>query len=314
MEAPLNRAISLRNLTCVYCGCEFNNERPATKEHVIGRNFVPWGSIAANDWNLILQCCCRCNNLKSALENEISAVTMQPGLTEPHNDSILAEIARRKAQKVRSSVSGELIKDSISRETIEGSLAPGVSISLDFLAPPQLRHDSVLRLARAQIQAFFYLITYNETTRTGGGLPGDITWLRFARRTDWGSNLFGSFTQATRSWRPRVRGDGAQGNYRIAINRKDVKTDLWSFALEWNKSLRVIGFFGEATASTRVLESLTFDQMFESRPGEKYRPEIPLLTSENDLFECAHLACSGVDSQQECSASDKKLGYSREET
>jgi hypothetical protein len=76
-EHPRSRAIVLRNINCAYCGRLFDAELPATKEHVIGRRFVPRGCFAGQ-WNLILNACGRCNGDKAELEDDISAITMMP--------------------------------------------------------------------------------------------------------------------------------------------------------------------------------------------------------------------------------------------
>jgi hypothetical protein len=273
----------LKNLRCVYCDHLFVAEKP-TSEHVIARNFVPPGSFEANDWNLIVNACNRCNNLKSALENELSALTLQPAIGDVHEDATLADIAQRKAAKVRSQASGKLVKDSAVEGKIEGHISESASVSFGFVGPAQLSSDSVMRLAAAHISAFFFLTTYNETSRTGVFLPR-ITWWYFARRTDWGNELMTSFADATRAWLPRVQGCAAKGNFRIALKRMDSSTELWSFALEWNRTLRIIGTFGDEVESQRFEESLAFGQM-KGSPGERYREEIPLQRSEDDLFEC----------------------------
>ncbi|MBG6073799.1 hypothetical protein IWX87_003580 [Polaromonas sp. CG_9.7] len=43
IELPLNRAIVLRNINCAYCSKSFGPDLATTKEHVIGRRFVPRG-------------------------------------------------------------------------------------------------------------------------------------------------------------------------------------------------------------------------------------------------------------------------------
>ena len=80
LQAPSNRAIVLRNLTCPYCGDRFDPETSAAKEHVIGRRFVPRGCFAGQ-WNLILNACERCNRNKGDLEDDISIITMMPDVT-----------------------------------------------------------------------------------------------------------------------------------------------------------------------------------------------------------------------------------------
>lgn len=282
---PIEKPVVLNNLQCAYCGC---SPRKLTVDHVIARNFVPKGSFLANDWNLFVNACEPCNNKKSALENEISALTLQPGVGEHHSDAAVADIARRKAAKVRSKASGRLVKDSHVSAKLDGRLAPDVSLSFDFVGPPQLAPDSVMRLADSQLQAFFYLTTYDESSRTGSLRP-PIRWWHFTRRTDWGSQLLTSFADETRTWLPRIHGYAAKGNYRIAVKRKDAATNLWSFALEWNRSVRVVGTFGDEDDSERFVASLSFDSMSERRPGERYREEVALQRAENDLFESVHL-------------------------
>ena len=92
-----------------------------------------------------------------------------------------------------------------------------------------------------------------------------------------------SFADATRAWLPRVQAYAARGNFRITLKRMDTSTELWSFALEWNRTLRIVGTFGDEVESHRF--ELVFSQM-KGTPGERYREEIPLQRSEDDLFEC----------------------------
>src|SRR5438067_12808695 len=73
---PHNRAIVLKNETCVYCGSELTAGN-CTKEHVIGRKFVPKGKLH-EEWNLIVRACTSCNHTKSDLEDDISAISLPP--------------------------------------------------------------------------------------------------------------------------------------------------------------------------------------------------------------------------------------------
>jgi hypothetical protein len=45
--------------------------------------FVPKGTLE-NQWNLILNACRNCNGRKADLENDISAITMQPDVLGKH--------------------------------------------------------------------------------------------------------------------------------------------------------------------------------------------------------------------------------------
>jgi hypothetical protein len=70
----------LDNVTCPYCGTALTS-KTRTKEHVIGRRFVPVGSLD-REWNLILQACGPCNRHKADLEDDIS-VGAEAILTHP---------------------------------------------------------------------------------------------------------------------------------------------------------------------------------------------------------------------------------------
>jgi hypothetical protein len=93
----LTQPILLRNLNCIYCGNPFDDDSGVrkTREHVIGRSFVPRGSLE-NQWNLIANACESCNRSKSALEDDISAITLFRSLGDPASDpGIRAEAARK---------------------------------------------------------------------------------------------------------------------------------------------------------------------------------------------------------------------------
>jgi hypothetical protein len=79
---PPNKAILLDNETCVYCGIELSPEID-TEEHVVGRKFVPKGKLDG-EWNLIVHACRACNRKKAELEDDISAITMQPDTLGAH--------------------------------------------------------------------------------------------------------------------------------------------------------------------------------------------------------------------------------------
>lgn len=280
---PNNKATRLKNVTCVYCGDEGGPENPLTDEHVVGRRFVPKGSFATG-WCLIALACQSCNNAKADLEDDISAITLLPHLGESHDDPSLAEIAARKAKGSRSRRTKKPIIDSYEENKISGKLMQSVDVSFGFTAPPQLDSERVRQLAYLHLQAFFYLITYDSERKTGGFIPGAIGWLNEASRRDWGNSLQRGFADLTRHWPPRVEGTGASGFFKISIRRDPTGAEVWSFALEWNRALRVIGFFGNLDHARSYVDQLQPLNWQRIDATQRIRREIELDPSDDRLF------------------------------
>ena len=124
-----DRAIKLRNRNCPYCG-QFFDGSASTKDHVVGRRFVPSGSLS-NTWNLILQCCRQCNNRKSDLEDDISAIAqLESPLLKDKPEQI--ETALRKAGGSLSRRTRKFVIDSQERRDLQFTLGPSISMSVGF--------------------------------------------------------------------------------------------------------------------------------------------------------------------------------------
>ncbi len=291
MDVQPNQPIILHNIACVYCGVALAKET-STKEHVIGRRFVPKGKLAGS-WNLIINACEKCNGVKSDLENDISAITMQPDAWGKygHDDEEAALEAERKAEKSFSRLTKESVKDSQENRTIKGSLGQTVTASFSFDAPPQVEEDRVFALAGGQLMAFFYLITFNEEARRGGYWIGGFYPVLCTKRPDWGNPINRAFVDTVAQWEHRFWVCTADGFYRAMIKRHPDAT-CWSWALEWNKNFRVVGFFGDEQASQEIiagfpdLEYLPLPDQ-PDQPGLKrsIRREIPLDENEDRMFE-----------------------------
>ena len=282
-ELPNNKATILDNVACAYCALPKNQHNALTKEHVVGRNFVPRGSFKKG-WSLILRACRACNTKKSDLENDISAITLLPDLGDRHTDPQLALLAERKASRAFSRRTKKPVAESTEEMPIMHQLMPGADIRVGLVAPPQIDASRVRELARFHLQGFFYLITYNPTTRMGGFIPGSILFLPGARRSDWGNSLLRSFADMTRGWSNRVIGTGAEGFFRIAIRREPAGSTVWSFALEWNKSFRTAGFFGDEDRAQEFGDQLRWPEMHRLNLTKRYRREIPLAPEDDVLF------------------------------
>ncbi|RRH87459.1 hypothetical protein EH240_36135 [Mesorhizobium tamadayense] len=287
MDLPPERPLSLRNQTCVYCGLALSPGNK-TREHVIGRRFVPDGKLQGQ-WNLILNACRPCNSHKANLEDDISAITLQPDSwgRYGHDDVSAIEDAQRKAKDSRSRRTRKVVKDSSERINLQGTLGPGINLSFQYSSPPQIDDNRSFELARLQLMAFFYMQTYNHETRRGGYWLHGYHPVMTTNRSDWGNPLMVGFMRTIKSWDCRLLAISADGFFKLII-RKHLLAETWAWALEWNHNRRLIGFFGELDPAQAIVDSLPRLEVktVYQAPNESlsYRVETPLKEDEDTLF------------------------------
>ena len=175
-ELPASAAVLLNNETCVYCGSVLTAEI-RTKEDVIGRRFVPKGKLDGQ-WNLIVQVCGACKQIKSDLEDDLSAISMQPDVFGRHgrdDDDVAAE-ARRKARGAFSRRTKKLVGDSQEELTVKMPLGGGAEITFNMTAPPQADRTRTFELARLHLMGFFYWITFNRLLDAPSGIASPVPW------------------------------------------------------------------------------------------------------------------------------------------
>lgn len=282
-ELRKDQPIVLRNVTCTYCGVNVLNN--GTREHVIGRKFVPqfkWG----NDWNLIVKACESCNNHKSKLENDISAITLLAS-SEKKNDFKIASLAIRKATGSKSDRTRKQVINSHEKTEIKIHHPSGLNFNFKLTAPPQIDDTRAFELARLQMSAFFYLITFDKNLNQGYFWPGEFSPIITNRKEDWGNPIQLSFMKAVRPWEYRWMGITADGYFKSII-RKHPTEKCWAWALEWNMSYRVIGFFGEKNISKIIydkFEQPKLERISNESESIKITMETTLLEEEDILFE-----------------------------
>jgi hypothetical protein len=285
---PVNRAIRLTNVNCPYCGGNFDVHRPRTKEHVIGRRFVPRGTLGVQ-WNLILQACEPCNQLKAGLEDDISAITMLPDLAGRYavEDARLKTEALRKAANARSRRTGKLVRDSREEFQWNGSFGPA-TFTFNFLAPPQIDERRILHLAYLHVSAFFFYITYQPESRRGGFVLGEYHFLEYVRRGDWGNSRLLWFMDLVRNWDPRMNAIGADGFFKLMIRKMTGGPNVWAWAVEWNCEMRVTGFAGDVAKIEEIAKTAPSlpVQRQDVGPDEwvAFRTDQALSEGEDDLF------------------------------
>ena len=285
MKRSPNQVIHLHNVSCPYCGVMLTSDT-TEKEHVIGRRFVPKGKLNGN-WNLIVNACQTCNRMKADLEDDISAITMQPDALGHfgHDDPTGMSEAARKANDSYSRRTKRLVKNSHEQSNLTMSSGHGLSIKFSFTGPPQVDQDRIFQLAQAQLMAFFYLITFQKDDKRGYFWPGSFYPIMASSRTDWGNAVLRAFSNYVINWEPCFIASNADGFCKIVI-RKHPNNICWSWALEWNHSLRVIGFFGDSGIVLEIMDDLPKLEMQEISDGPnatiRFRTETPLTESDDD--------------------------------
>lgn len=280
---PSNRASRLNNITCMYCGVEDRPENPLTIEHVIARRFVPKGALNKS-WALIGNACSGCNGKKADLEDDISAITLQPNLGEPHTDPALAAEAARKAAGSLSRLTREVVGRSYREHSIEGALMSRMQVKFGFTSPPQLDETRVHELAYMHLQGFFYFMSYRAADRRGGFLPGTVGHVARSNVPDWGNPLLRGFASLTGAWPSQLDRVCANGFFRIAMKLEPTESVIWSFAIEWNKRHRLVGFFGDIDRAQLLVDTLPQLEWKQWNATSRYRWEVPLAPEDDTLF------------------------------
>lgn len=281
-----HQSVRLKNLTCPYCGVEITKQNDS-KEHVIGRNFVPVGSFD-KQWNLIVQSCKNCNNKKSDLEDDISALTLD--LCIKNNKDISKSAMQKTKRKIEKCVSRQTNK------TIENSRVTGVfalshienlAVSVNYQAPAQLDDNRCFELARYHLMAFYYFVSFNDQTMKGGFWPEGFHPAFQAPHSDWGNIEQIQFMNAVSDWQPRFLGITANDFFKIII-RKHPLVSCWSWAVEWNKSYRLLGFFGCRQTADEIMQKIPEPQWqvlnIKQGMSQYYREEVTLNDSDDFLF------------------------------
>jgi hypothetical protein len=284
------KVLKLKNDVCPYCGSTINDAN-RTEDHVVGRRFVP-KSTMENRWNLILLACKKCNGEKSSLEDDISAISMQPAIGEHRGavESILAKESSRKARNAISRRSKKRVSESQETSKLSYNLLDQMKVDVEMISPPQIDQKRLLELNAFHLEAFFFLLTYNERKGRGHYPPGEIFSIDIANRGDWGNVKMRAFMKLTEFWVPHLNVITADGYFKIRIDKNPLEK-IWSWALEYNKNTRSVGVFGDSVAIELLLTTIPehrwskkFRTASEPNVVQRHRMEIPLSESDDKLF------------------------------
>lgn len=284
---PENRAIVLKNRRCAYCGVPLTDEI-RTKDHVIGRRFVPKGKLNGQ-WNLILNACRPCNNKKSDLEDDIAAITLSPDPSgrHAHDDAAAIEEVRRRSAKSISRKTRKPVQESQESLNIKAHLGPGIALDINYTAPPQIDETRAFELARLHLTAFFFFQTYNAETQEGRWWVQGFHPVLMVRWEDWGNPVMRGIMAQIEDWEHRLHALTADGFFKV-MTRRHPSAECWVWAIEWNRSHRLVGFFGKREPAQKIVDACPPRQRFTvfERPGQSlhYSPETSLPEADDTLF------------------------------
>lgn len=276
----------LTNTRCAYCNAYFTEPGEPEKEHVVGKKFVPKGT-HNKQWNLHVNSCHLCNQRKSKLEDDLSAITLYPDLGQTEADPIRWSEAHRKS-KAFSQRTGKPVSESIEEYKLTGKLGPA-EVTFSLSSKPQFDNDRAFELAAFQLSGFFFLLTYDAEQQMGGSWPGYYMPMGALPISDWGNPLVLSFANYVKDWDMRFTAVRLAQGFFGAVIKKHPAEVLWSWTLEWNKSTRLFGFLGDRTKAQEIVDALEIPQQssWKKQPaGNKirYREEVPLPSDADDLF------------------------------
>ena len=275
----------LSNRHCLYCGIAVGGESdtPSNKEHLIGRNFVPSGSMGGDAFNFLFRACVQCNSRKAVAERHISSVTLINGPGRQHDPRAAAVAERKEINDFHPDKPGVAMGRAHDTLSINSN-RPGFSMSVGFTSPPRANDAAVAEIAVSHVQGLFSLLTTHnfQEASTLCLLPARQVRLMGAYgRSDWGNPHLLEVTRRTQAWSCHANIISADGYFKATMRRHE--TQGWFWALEWNKFLRVAG--GIAHGEMELFESLPDEKWFTLPGGrDRAREEVPLPDEDDVLF------------------------------
>ena len=287
IRGPARGHTVFKNPQCMYCGMDLTTVEN-DDEHLIGRKFVPRGSLD-NAWNLVARACRPCNATKADLEDDLSALTMMPNVVGRYavDDERLVRSYERKAGKSQSRVTKELLRDSHSKTNVTSKGPAGVKFSFGFTGMPEVSTQRVRDLARYHVMGLFGMFVRGADP-DGFYVPAEIDTfhlVRYVPRQDWGVLTLREFTKVMESWDPRLHLIAADGFFKATIARKPENAPVWGWALEWNQNWRVFGFTGHHDDVRDAAVELPHPGGKPVAGGLLMREETPLDETDDSLFQ-----------------------------
>ena len=281
-----HRKLERSNQCCLYCFRFLGDGAvPSNREHLIGRAFVPPGTFdKGQEFNFIFRACEECNGAKAECERHVSTITLFRSPARS-SDKVDAVATRKASSDFHPVLKGKRVDEAGSEMSVELRNSM-FDAKVGFVGPPQLAHDYVRQLALWHTQGLFSLIASPAPLQVDGlrVLPPERHWLgRYYFHADWGNALLLELARRVRTWTTYVNVVSAGGFFKAVLKRDESGTGQGFWALEWNKSLRVVG--GIAESEPEVFDELPDPGWHRISDDTRVRQERSLAPGEDTLFE-----------------------------
>lgn len=286
-----HRKLARSNQHCLYCARFIGEGSPveSNKEHLIAREFVPSEALGRQEaFNFIFRSCKDCNAEKCEFERHVSTVTLFSSSGRVERDDVDAAARRKASKDYHPSHPGQTVAE-VRNET-KVDLGSGISVGL--VGPPQLHPHYARKLAFRHVQGFFSLVTSSDPTNanTTRLLPeAHFGYFGNYAYRDWGNAQLVEVGRRVRDWSAPVQITTAEGYFRAIMRRKGGSGSPWFWALEWNKSHRLIGWVGDPFNPPLPFQDLPEldwrDMGMQDGARLRIREETPLSDEDDILFE-----------------------------
>lgn len=275
------------NHACLYCGESLvhPSETPSDKEHLIARKFGPPSTSEGRGFNFIFRCCRECNAEKADAERHVSAVTLWTNPARRSDESINSRAVHKASREYHPE--GGLVQDARTEHSVSLSIGGVLNFKFNYTGPPRLDDAAVHLLASRQVQALFSLVTSDDPRERGGLTLLPRKWIyRFGRyflHTDWGNPQVVEITKRTLHWESQVLISTANGALKAILKCSPDERSGWFWALEWNRSTRVLGAICDPDSLPAWLRDLP-ELDWRLLPEGRSRREVPIAPAEDLLF------------------------------
>lgn len=288
-----NRSLSKSNQYCLYCGSFVGKGSTveSNKEYLVGREFVPTGEFGeGNLFNFIFRACKECNDEKSNVERHVSSVTLfnSPAMRElqAHNQLV----CRKAAKDYHPNKKGILVRDSGDNFNIVGA-SGGINMTFGISGPPQVDPRYIKLLAFRHIQGVFSLITSRDPLVAEGTNLLISNYFHFFgsyNYADWGNPHLVAIMNRAYKIPCYANIVTANGFFRAIMRRSSGDKGEWFWALEWNKSYRLVGAIAQPDNTPVVFRDLPSmnwkDLGVQNGIPTRIREEVPLEDEQDLLF------------------------------